>query len=57
MKDPKAINDMHNLVYLLTHKVHQVFQARVIHQIIDQNWDMKGFRAVLTEIMAVMRVD
>jgi len=35
MKDTKAINDMHNLVYLFAYKTHQVFQARVIHQIID----------------------
>lgn len=35
MKDGKAINDMHNLIFLLSLKTHQVFQARVIHQIID----------------------
>jgi hypothetical protein len=35
MKDAKAINDMHNLMYLFSYKTHQVFQARVIHQIID----------------------
>ena len=35
MKDAEAINAMHNLVYLLSLKIHQVFHARVIHQIID----------------------
>ena len=35
IKDAEAINHMHNLVYLLSQKVAQVFQARVIHQIID----------------------
>jgi hypothetical protein len=35
MKDGKAINDMHNLIFLLSLKTHQVFQSRVIHQIID----------------------
>jgi hypothetical protein len=57
MKDAKAINDMHNLVYLFAYKTHQVFQARVIHQIIDQNWDLKGFRAVLTRILEAMKLD
>ena len=33
--DRKAINNMHNLIYLLALKTHQVFQSRVIHQIID----------------------
>lgn len=31
MKDGEFINSMHNLIYLLSLKVHQVFQARVIH--------------------------
>lgn len=57
MKDPKAINDMHNLVYLFAYKTHQVFQARVIHQIIDQNWDLKGYRAVLTRILEAMKLE
>lgn len=35
MADAKAINDMHNLIFLFAYKTHQVFQARVIHQIID----------------------
>ena len=51
MKDAKLINDMHNLLYLFSLKTHQVFQARVIHQIIDQNWDLKGFKAVLMKIL------
>jgi hypothetical protein len=51
-----AINDMHNIVYLFAQKVHQVFQARVIHQIIDQNWDLKGFRAVIMRIFEKIQI-
>ena len=54
MKDGKAINDMHNLIFLLSLKTHQVFQARVIHQIIDQNWDLKGLRSVLDRLLETM---
>jgi hypothetical protein len=43
-------------MYLFTYKVHQVFEARVIHQIIDQNWDMKGFKAVLIRILDLINV-
>ena len=56
MKDAQAINDMHNLMYLFTYKIHQVFQARVIHQIIDQNWDLKGFKAVLVRILEKINI-
>ena len=49
--DKNAINDMHNLVYLLAQKTHQVFFTRVIHTIIDQNWDLKGLRQVLGRIL------
>ena len=51
MKDGEAINQMHNLMFLFSYKTHQVFQSRVIHQIIDQNWDLKGFKATLMRIM------
>ena len=47
---------MHNLMYLFTYKIHQVFQARVIHQIIDQNWDLKGFKAVLIRILEKINI-
>jgi hypothetical protein len=52
----EAINEMHNIVYLFSQKVHQVFQARVIHQIIDQNWDLKGFRAVINRIFEKIQI-
>jgi chaperonin cofactor prefoldin len=42
---------MHNLVFLFAYKTAQVFQARVIHQIIDQNWDLKGFKCTLARII------
>ena len=51
MKDAKEINNMHNLIYLFVNKTHQVFQARVIHQIIDLNWDLKSYKAVLMRII------
>ena len=57
LNNTEAINEMHNLVYLFTYKTHQVFQARVIHQIIDQNWDLKGFRAVLTRILEHFKLE
>lgn len=40
----EAINNMHNLVFLLAHKSQQVFTSHVIHTAIDQNWDMKGLK-------------
>jgi hypothetical protein len=55
-ENSEAINEMHNIVYLFSQKVHQVFQARVIHQIIDQNWDLKGFRAVINRIFEKLQI-
>ena len=42
---------MHNLCYLLAMKTQQVFNSRVIHTCIDQNWDLKGFKQVLVRIL------
>ena len=50
MQDTTKLNNMHNLVFLFAYKTNQVFQARVIHQIIDQNWDLKGFKCTLSRI-------
>jgi hypothetical protein len=44
LQDGEAINKMHSLMYLLAAKTQQVFFSRVIHTIIDQNWDLKGFK-------------
>jgi len=57
MKDAETINKMHNLIFLFQYKTHQVFQGRVIHQIIDQNWDMKGFKAVLMRILLTLEIN
>ncbi len=38
------INTIHNLCYLLAMKTQQVFNSRIIHSCIDQNWDLKGFK-------------
>lgn len=48
--DTTALNTLHNLVFLFAYKTSQVFQARVIHQIVDQNWDLKGFKCTLVRI-------
>ena len=45
---------MHDLMYLLSQKVHQVFFNAVIHTIIDQNWDIKGFKQVLSRILKMI---
>ena len=42
--DYEKINNMHNLMYLFAYKTQQIFFSRVIHAIIDQNWDLKGFK-------------
>jgi len=45
------LNNMHNLCYLLAMKTQQVFNSRIIHTCIDQNWDLKGFKQVLVRIL------
>ena len=35
IKNEEAVDQMHNLIYLLAQKVHAVFFTRVIHTIID----------------------
>ena len=49
--NPEEVNTMHNLCYLLAMKTQQVFNSRVIHTCIDQNWDLKGFKQVLVRIL------
>ena len=45
------VNNMQNLCYLLAMKTQQVFNSRIIHTCIDQNWDLKGFKQVLVRIL------
>ena len=45
------------LVYLLAFKTHHVFQIRVIHQIFDQNWDLKGYRDMFNKILEAMKLE
>ncbi len=47
----EALNNIHNLVFLLAYKAQQVFNSHVIHTAIDQNWDMKGLKQVLVRIL------
>ena len=47
----EEVNMIHNLLYLLAMKTQQVFNSRVIHTCIDQNWDLKGFKQVLVRIL------
>jgi len=52
----EALNTMHNLCYLFAQKTQQVFNSRIIHTCIDQNWDLKGFRQVLQRVLKTMDV-
>ena len=52
----EEVNTMHNLLYLLAMKTQQVFNSRVIHTCIDQNWDLKGFKQVLVRILKQVNV-
>jgi len=52
----EAVNGMHNLCYLLAQKTQQVFNSRIIHTCIDQNWDLKGFKQVLVRILKTIDV-
>ena len=54
--DVEAINKMHNLLYLFAYKTQQIFFSRVIHAIIDQNWDLKGFKQVFMRILQLLDV-
>ena len=42
---------MHSLVFLLASKAQSVFTSGVVRTCIDQNWDLKGFKAVLLRIL------
>lgn len=50
-QDFEQINKMHNLMFLFAYKTHQIFFSRVIHAIIDQNWDLKGFKQIFMRIL------
>ena len=57
MSSQEAVNNMHNLCYLLAQKTQQVFTSHVIHTAIDQNWDMKGLKQVLVRILKTVGAD
>ena len=48
------VNNIHNLCYLLAMKTQQVFNSRIIHTCIDQNWDLKGFKQVMVRILRML---
>ena len=52
-----ALNLMHNLVYLLQMKAQTVFTSGVIRTCIDQNWDLKGLKAVILRILRTLDVE
>ena len=56
LDDFDKLNKMHNLVYLWAYKTQQIFFSRVIHAIIDQNWDLKGFKQVFIRILGMLEV-
>ena len=49
--DYDKVNEIQNHCYLLAMKTQQVFNSRIIHTCIDQNWDLKGFKQVLVRIL------
>ncbi len=51
MAKSDKLNVMHSLVYLLASKAQSVFTSGVVRTCIDQNWDLKGFKAVLLRIL------
>ena len=51
-----AINNLHNLLYLLAGKAQGVFNSPVIHTAIDQNWDLKGLKQVLLRTLKTLEV-
>mmetsp|Transcript_17622 Transcript_17622/g.29755 ORF Transcript_17622/g.29755 Transcript_17622/m.29755 type:complete len:553 (-) Transcript_17622:917-2575(-) len=53
----EAINKMHSLMYLFAYKTQQIFFSRVIHAIIDQNWDLKGFKQVFMRIIQMLAIN
>lgn len=44
-------------MYLFAYKTQQIFFSRVIHAIIDQNWDLKGFKQVFMRILTTLEVN
>lgn len=56
MNNHEAINNMHNLLYLLASKAQGVFNSPVIHTAIDQNWDLKGLKQVLLRTLKMLEV-
>ena len=56
MNNYDELNNMHNLCYLFSHKTQQVFNSRIIHTCIDQNWDLKGFKQVLVRIFKAIQL-
>ena len=52
----KVIDLMHSHMYLLAYKTHNLFFTSVIHTIIDQNWDFKGFIQVLMKILEILGI-
>ena len=48
---------MHSLMYLLAKKTYNLFFTSVIHTIIDQNYDFKGFIQVLLKILELLKIE
>lgn len=53
----EEVNLVQNLCYLLAMKTQQVFNSRIIHTCIDQNWDLKGFKQVLVRVLKKIGAD
>lgn len=49
--DASKLSRVHSLCFLLASKMQAVFTSGVIKTCIDQNWDLKGLKAVLIRIL------
>jgi hypothetical protein len=57
LRGDNSVSNMHDLMFLLALKAQGVFTSHVIHTIIDQNWDLKGFKIVMLRILKQMNVE
>ncbi|CDW75107.1 UNKNOWN [Stylonychia lemnae] len=56
-QNPKKLQIMHSLCFLLASKIQSVFTSGVIRTCIDQNWDLKGYKSVLIRILQEMGLE
>ena len=52
----ETVNFLHDLMFLLAQKVHEVFQGKVIATLVNQNWDLKALNQVLCRLIDFLRL-